>query len=82
MDEKMDEKMAAEAEPVSYLGLSSPDPFQRRGRLGSTLLNAVLATALFRCWHILIFFAGWSTAVSVISHKVTNLGIQSTLLTV
>lgn len=78
----MDEKLAAETEPTSYLGLSSPDPFQRSGRLWPTLFNAVLATALFRCWHILIFFGGWATAISVISYKVTNLGIQSTLLTV
>ena len=47
-----------------------------------TLLHAVLATAVFRCWHLLLFFAGWATAVSVISHTVVNLGIANTLLTV
>lgn len=78
----MDEKVAAEIEPQHYLGLGSPDPFQRPRRFWPTLFNAILATALFRCWHILIFFAAWSTAICVISHNVHNLGIQSTLLTV
>jgi|SRR6266850_6290324 len=63
-------------------GLSFPDPFTHgRGPL-ATFWHALLATALFRCWHILIFFAAWSTTVSVISHTTKNLGISSTLLTV
>jgi hypothetical protein len=63
-------------------GLSFPDPFVHgRGPL-ATFAHAILATALFRCWHILIFFAAWSTIISVISHTTKNLGISSTLLTV
>jgi putative membrane protein len=59
-----------------------PDPFGRERGFSSTFWNAILATALFRCWHILIFFAAWSTAISVISDKVKDLSIASTLLTV
>jgi len=59
-----------------------PDPFRHDKSFTSTFWNAILATALFRCWHLLIFFGVWSTAISVISHNVKNLGIASTLLTV
>ncbi|KAG2117571.1 Bestrophin, RFP-TM, chloride channel-domain-containing protein [Suillus cothurnatus] len=44
--------------------------------------HALLATALFRCWHILIFFGAWSTAICVISHNVHSLALQPTLITV
>jgi len=63
-------------------GPSFPDPFARERSLSSTFYHAVLATALFRCWHILIFFAAWSTVISVISHTTKDLGVSSTLLTV
>ncbi|KAF9237450.1 Bestrophin, RFP-TM, chloride channel-domain-containing protein [Melanogaster broomeanus] len=59
------------------------DPFELPPRSQwSSFLNAVLATALFRCWSILIFFGAWSTAICLISHNVHSLAIQSTLLTV
>ncbi|VDB84468.1 unnamed protein product [Peniophora sp. CBMAI 1063] len=45
-------------------------------------LNAFVTTALFRCWHILLFFGAWSTAISLISNYLVDLGIQNTLLTV
>jgi hypothetical protein len=62
---------------------SGIDPFTGRGRgFWSSLISAVLATALFRCWHILLFFTGWATAITVISKYVHTLAIQSTLLTV
>jgi putative membrane protein len=48
----------------------------------STFVNALLATALFRCWHILIFFVMWSTMVCVVSSHVHSLAIQPTLITV
>ncbi|KAG1781157.1 Bestrophin, RFP-TM, chloride channel-domain-containing protein [Suillus placidus] len=44
--------------------------------------HALLATALFRCWNILIFFGAWSTAICVISHNVHSLALQPTLITV
>lgn len=44
--------------------------------------NALLATALFRCWHILIFFGAWSTAVCVIIYNGHHLALQPTLITV
>jgi len=59
-----------------------PDPFRHDRSFSSNFWNAILATALFRCWHILILFGIWSTAISVISHTVKDLGIASTLLTV
>lgn len=63
-------------------GLSFPDPFAHEKGPLAAFWHAILATALFRCWHILIFFAAWSTVISVISHTTKNLGISSTLLTV
>ncbi|KAH8109472.1 UPF0187-domain-containing protein [Phellopilus nigrolimitatus] len=48
----------------------------------SALAKAVLATALFRCWHIILFFIAWGTAITLINEKVTSLTIQPTLLTV
>ncbi|OAX33196.1 hypothetical protein K503DRAFT_786669 [Rhizopogon vinicolor AM-OR11-026] len=48
----------------------------------SSFAHAALATALFRCWHILIFFGAWSTVICVISHNVYNLALQPTLITV
>ncbi|KAF9814774.1 hypothetical protein IEO21_04932 [Rhodonia placenta] len=59
------------------------DPFSHTsGGFFVQLLNAISATALIRCWPLLVFFTAWATAISVISHSVHNLGIQSTLLTV
>jgi hypothetical protein len=63
-------------------GPSFPDPFRHDRSFNSTFWNAILATALFRCWHLLIFFGAWSTIISVISHNIKDLGIASTLLTV
>jgi len=63
-------------------GPSFPDPFAHERAFGPTFWHAILATALFRCWHILVFFGAWSTAICVISDMVKNLGIPSTLLTV
>lgn len=59
-----------------------PDPFSHERAFGPTLWHAILATALFRCWHLLLFFGAWSTAICVISHTTKDLGIASTLLTV
>lgn len=59
------------------------DPFSHnQGGFFSQLLNAISATALVRCWPLLVFFTAWAAAICVISHNVHNLGIQSTLLTV
>ncbi|KAF8266251.1 Bestrophin, RFP-TM, chloride channel-domain-containing protein [Lactarius quietus] len=59
-----------------------PDPFSHERAFGSNFWHAILATALFRCWHLLLFFAAWSTAICVISDTTKDLGIASTLLTV
>jgi hypothetical protein len=60
-----------------------PDPFAAKPRtVGTSFIHGLLATALFRCWHILLFFAAWSTAVSVINHNGHQLYMQPTLLTV
>ena len=62
---------------------SGVDPFTGRGRgFWSSLISALLATALFRCWHILLFFSGWATMVTLISEYVRPLTFQPTLLTV
>jgi len=69
-------------ETTAHQGFSVPDPSTRRKRPGTPFFNAILATALFRCWHILIFFGAWATMVSVVSHNVHNLSISNILLTV
>jgi ion channel-forming bestrophin family protein len=55
-----------------------PDPFQVKERQSFT--SAVLATALFRCWHIILFFTLWAMAISLIIRYVHNISFQSTLL--
>ena len=53
-------------------------------RMIPSLVKAALATALFRCWHILLFFAAWSTTITVLNARLPHhpLVIQPTLLTV
>ncbi|KAF5354155.1 hypothetical protein D9756_007124 [Leucocoprinus leucothites] len=46
----------------------------------SGLLNAILATALFRCWHIIGFFTGWSAAITVLNSRGFNIHVDSVLL--
>jgi ion channel-forming bestrophin family protein len=58
------------------------DPFTSNKPLLSSFTNALLATAFFRCWHILFFFAAWSTTVCLVNHYAHRLVIQPTLLTV
>ena len=67
----------------------SPDPFTASRRSGRDLLQTILATAFFRCWHIIIFFAAWSTFVTVWNDqhntpagKKRQLDIGASLLTV
>ena len=47
-----------------------------------SLISAFLATVLFKCWHILLFFSGWGAMVTLISQFVHPLTIQPTLLNV
>lgn len=48
----------------------------------SNLWTAILATAIFRCWHILLFYTCWATAITLINEKIRHLTMQTTLLTV
>ncbi|KAG8968575.1 hypothetical protein FRC05_001500 [Tulasnella sp. 425] len=61
---------------------SSSDPFVQGGGFTSSFLNALVATALFRCWHLILFFSAWAAAVCLISDHIYNLSIQTTLITV
>ncbi|KAK0476345.1 Bestrophin, RFP-TM, chloride channel-domain-containing protein [Armillaria novae-zelandiae] len=69
-----------QADIISYLkGFSAPDdPFAPR----ETFVSTLLATALFRCWHILIFFSAWGTLITILNHQGYELYFASTLLTV
>ncbi|KZT02826.1 UPF0187-domain-containing protein [Laetiporus sulphureus 93-53] len=59
------------------------DPFAHtQSEFFCSLANAISATALIRCWPLLVFFSAWATMISVVSVTVRDLGIQSTLLTV
>ena len=51
-------------------------------RLASAIWNSLVATALFRCWHILVFYIAWATAVVLINKFVTSFQFQPTILTV
>ncbi|KAI0266343.1 UPF0187-domain-containing protein [Gloeopeniophorella convolvens] len=66
----------------SLAGKAPHNPFRHERSFGPTFFHAVLATALFRCWHILIFFGAWATVICVISETTKDLGIATTLLTV
>jgi hypothetical protein len=59
--------------------------FLRRQSSSSTFWNAILTTAVFRCWHILIFGA-LSIVISATTHNLgmgrMALGMVNTLLTV
>ena len=67
----------------AYAMHSGIDPFTGRGRgFWSSLISALVATALFRCWHILLFFTGWAAMVTLVSQYVFPLVFQPTLLTV
>ncbi|KAJ7171113.1 Bestrophin, RFP-TM, chloride channel-domain-containing protein [Mycena filopes] len=70
-------------ETLTHHGFAAaPDPFAPRRRPGASFFNALLATALFRCWHILMFFAAWSTVITVLDHNKFKVRLSSTLLTV
>ncbi|PPQ98587.1 hypothetical protein CVT26_013770 [Gymnopilus dilepis] len=70
------------AEAFHHQGFRVPDPFAPRHRPGASFLNALLATALFRCWHMLLFFSAWSTLITILCEQGHNLAVQPTLLTV
>ncbi|KAJ6551808.1 Bestrophin, RFP-TM, chloride channel-domain-containing protein [Mycena capillaripes] len=61
---------------------AAADPFAPRRRPGASFFNALLATAFFRCWHILMFFAAWATVITVLDHHHFKVRFASTLLTV
>ncbi|KDQ16816.1 hypothetical protein BOTBODRAFT_129750, partial [Botryobasidium botryosum FD-172 SS1] len=63
-------------------GIGAVDPFAKPKPFLETAFHAILATALFRCWHIIIFFSAWATCITVICHSVHDVSVQSTLLTV
>jgi hypothetical protein len=51
-----------------HQGFKTRDAFGARRRTGSSYLEATFAMAIFRCWHILLFFAVWTTGVTFL-HK-------------
>ncbi|KIJ49262.1 hypothetical protein M422DRAFT_28203 [Sphaerobolus stellatus SS14] len=67
---------------VSQL-LHTIDPFATKKMFWESFIDGLLATALFRCYHIIVFFTAWATCVTLINHQdVYPLNFQSTLLTV
>ncbi|KAJ7769189.1 UPF0187-domain-containing protein [Mycena maculata] len=78
-----DNKTIQHAETLTHRGFAAaPDAFAPRRRPGSSFIHALLATALFRCWHLLLFFAGWATMLTVLDHHKFKVRIGVTLLTV
>ncbi|KAF8908125.1 Bestrophin, RFP-TM, chloride channel-domain-containing protein [Gymnopilus junonius] len=70
------------AETFHHQGFRVPDPFAPRHRPGASFVHALLATTLFRCWHILLFFSAWSTLITILCQQGHKLTVQPTLLTV
>ncbi|KAF9044355.1 Bestrophin, RFP-TM, chloride channel-domain-containing protein [Panaeolus papilionaceus] len=70
------------AESFAHNGFRVPDPFAPRQRPGASFVNALLATALFRCWHLLVFFGAWSTLITVLNEQGHKLRVSNILLTV
>ncbi|KAF7297823.1 hypothetical protein MKEN_01406100 [Mycena kentingensis (nom. inval.)] len=68
---------------LSHKGFAAaPDATASRRRPGGSFAHALLATALFRCWHILLFFASWATTITLLDHHKFKVRIPITLLTV
>ncbi|KDQ13630.1 hypothetical protein BOTBODRAFT_146028 [Botryobasidium botryosum FD-172 SS1] len=65
-----------------FVQSSRVDPFTEGPPTLKTFANDLVATALCRCWHIILFFALWGTCITLICHKVHDVSVQSTLLTV
>ncbi|KAF7327759.1 hypothetical protein MKEN_00355500 [Mycena kentingensis (nom. inval.)] len=61
---------------------AAPDATASRRRPGASFVHALLATALFRCWHILVLYAGWATLITVLDYHHYKVRIPNTLLTV
>ncbi|KAG8904420.1 hypothetical protein FRB99_001799 [Tulasnella sp. 403] len=61
---------------------SNVNPFSQRHGFALNIVNTLLATALFRCWHLILFFGLWATGVCLVSDKIGYKGMQTTLLTV
>ncbi|KAF9261132.1 UPF0187-domain-containing protein [Marasmius fiardii PR-910] len=83
LSQKVGIKKATTFSHESYKGFGNvSDPFAPRQRPGDSLFQAILATALFRCWHILIFFGAWATVITILNDNGHELIIQPTVLTV
>ncbi|KAF6760426.1 Bestrophin, RFP-TM, chloride channel-domain-containing protein [Ephemerocybe angulata] len=67
---------------LRHTGFRGPDPFAPRKRPRFSFIDALLATALFQCWHILVFFTAWSAAVTALNHRGKNITLEPILLTV
>ncbi|KAG8981412.1 hypothetical protein FRB93_008695 [Tulasnella sp. JGI-2019a] len=65
-----------------HINRAKIDPFLHPESADYSLFHAILATALFRCCHLIIFFTGWATMVVLITVHVHDLTFPSTLLTV
>ncbi|KAF5339585.1 hypothetical protein D9611_011411 [Ephemerocybe angulata] len=79
---KMASQTLHRTDTLRHTGFRGPDPFAPRKRPRFSFIDALLATALFQCWHILVFFTGWSAAVTALNHRGKNITLEPTLLTV
>ncbi|KAF8646755.1 hypothetical protein AX16_007069 [Volvariella volvacea WC 439] len=64
-----------------HTGISARAPVVSGPALVASPLNALLASALFGTWHLLVFYAGWAALITVLNDRGYNLSIQPTLLT-
>jgi hypothetical protein len=66
----------------NHFSAHAVDPFSSPRSFVSSMAQALLATAFFRCWHLLIFFTAWAAAICLIIVNVRDVSIRPTLLTV
>ena len=57
-------------------------PYSTRTHFLPSLTNAILATAMFRCWHLILFFSGWAACVALVCRFAHDISFQSTLLNI
>jgi len=68
-------------DPTIHHGFFATNPYGARTRPEPTFLETVLSIAIFRCWHIVLFFTVWSTGVTLLQrYDDLEFSIPDTLL--
>ncbi|KAF8985132.1 Bestrophin, RFP-TM, chloride channel-domain-containing protein [Cyathus striatus] len=69
--------------PVSaevHKGFLGNEPFAARQRKKRTLIDSIISTAFFKCWHLMTFFLLWATIIVVVNKSGKKMQMPDTLL--